>query len=344
MSFRKGQTAWNKGLKGWKKKTNRKRIITCEFCGVEVKKYPSWIGKHNFCCRNHFDKWKNKVKTKIVKCIFCGIEVRKYLRSKGRDFCSIECLVKKRQSEGFYKEIRKNSKGFKGKHHTEESKQKSREKHLNKKHKPETIKLLSEISSNYWKKPGTREKQSRKLTGWWKDPINKSEVLGRRKVSEESKEKNRIKSLEMWAIPGFKELQIEKLIKRWADYSIDRKNEIISKIFSSAGKHPNKKETFLFNFTDSLFPSDYKLNTRAEVLVLGGKVPDIVNVNGQKKLIEHFGTFHHGEEKTGNTKEQEEKQRVDYFKQLGWDTLIVWENELKDLEKLKTKLIEFHNR
>jgi hypothetical protein len=104
---------------------------------------------------------------------------------------------------------------------------------------------------------------------------------------------------------------------------------------------PNKKEIALFERVQFISPNNYALNVKGDILIIGSKVPDIVNINGQKKLVELFGDYYHGEKITGRTKEQEERQRINYFKKFGWDTLIVWEHELKNLQNLESKLTEF---
>lgn len=104
---------------------------------------------------------------------------------------------------------------------------------------------------------------------------------------------------------------------------------------------PNKEEKALFERVQFISPNNYTLNVKGDILVIGNKVPDIVNINGQKKLVELFGDFYHGEKRTGRTKEQEETKRIDHFKKFGWDTLIVWGHELKNLQKLDSKLTEF---
>jgi len=80
---------------------------------------------------------------------------------------------------------------------------------------------------------------------------------------------------------------------------------------------------------------------KAEVMILGGKGLDFVNVNGQKKIIEMFGTYWHGEKRTGRIKKEEEQQRIDLFAQYGYQTLIIWQHELKNVNSLRTKLVNF---
>lgn len=69
---------------------------------------------------------------------------------------------------------------------------------------------------------------------------------------------------------------------------------------------------------------------------IGGKNPDFMNTNGNKKLIELYGNYWH--------KGENPQEIIDHFKQYGFDTLVIWEKELKDLNKVKEKLVEFSRR
>jgi galactokinase/mevalonate kinase-like predicted kinase/very-short-patch-repair endonuclease len=80
----------------------------------------------------------------------------------------------------------------------------------------------------------------------------------------------------------------------------------------------------------SLCPRDFKFNRKGIVLKIGNKVPDFVNVNGKKKLIEVFGNYWH-------TKD-EEVARANLFRKYGWDTLFIWEDEFKEIAKIKQKI------
>jgi G:T-mismatch repair DNA endonuclease (very short patch repair protein) len=105
---------------------------------------------------------------------------------------------------------------------------------------------------------------------------------------------------------------------------------------------PNKKENDLNVLLESLSPNEYALNVKGNILILGGKVPDFVNINGQKKIIELFGDYWHSDEfiqRTGHG--HSETDRREYFKQFGWDTLVVWEHELKDKTVLREKILAF---
>ena len=76
-------------------------------------------------------------------------------------------------------------------------------------------------------------------------------------------------------------------------------------------------------------------------MVLGGKVPDFVNINGKKQVIELFGDYWHGEKRTKKNKETAEREKIEHYAQFGFGCLVVWECELKDLETLEKKLLAF---
>lgn len=99
-------------------------------------------------------------------------------------------------------------------------------------------------------------------------------------------------------------------------------------------RRPNKKEVQLDNLLKELcLPYQYVGNGQ---FTLGGKCPDFLNINGQKKLIELYGNFWHQGENPQN--------RINYFAQYGFDTLVIWEHELKQLKELKCKLLNFNYR
>jgi G:T-mismatch repair DNA endonuclease (very short patch repair protein) len=109
--------------------------------------------------------------------------------------------------------------------------------------------------------------------------------------------------------------------------------EQLKKWVVSNNLKPNKKEQQLNFILQEITPGEFKLNVRSDVMTLGGKIPDFVNINGQKKLIELYGDYWH--------KGQDINIRINYFKKFGWNTLVVWEKELKDIEALKNKILVF---
>ena len=108
---------------------------------------------------------------------------------------------------------------------------------------------------------------------------------------------------------------------------------------------PNKSEKFLIRFLQRLFPNEWKYVGDASFwLRIDEQLlnPDFINVNGQKKIIELFGDYWHGEERTGISNEQHERERVNLLAQYGYQTLIIWEHELADENKLEERLLQFN--
>jgi hypothetical protein len=111
--------------------------------------------------------------------------------------------------------------------------------------------------------------------------------------------------------------------------------ELISKRLASNHKGPNKTEKKLEEILSSLFPNEWKFVGCGEVII-AGKCPDFINVNGQKKIIELYGDYWH--------RNDDPQDRINLFKPFGYDTLVIWEKELrrrKDLPVLWEKLKNF---
>lgn len=95
---------------------------------------------------------------------------------------------------------------------------------------------------------------------------------------------------------------------------------------------PNKTELWLESLLEDIFPGEWKFVGDGQI-VISGKCPDYINVNGQKKIIELWGDYWHRGENPDD--------RKDVFKPFGYETLVIWEHELKDMDKLKSTLNSF---
>ena len=124
---------------------------------------------------------------------------------------------------------------------------------------------------------------------------------------------------------------------------MEYKKEKLKAIFKGLKLLPNKPEKFLTKLLQKLFPNEWRYVGDGTFWVTSNRKhlnPDFIHVN-QKKIIEHFGDYHHGEGKTGISNDQHEQERIDIFAQHGYQTLIIWEHELKNLEELIEKLTLF---
>ena len=108
-----------------------------------------------------------------------------------------------------------------------------------------------------------------------------------------------------------------------------KSDEHLKKIMQSNGMKPSKPELELGDLLTEIFPGEYRYVGNGE-FVIGGKCPDFINVNGKKKIIELFGDYWHRGENP--------QDRIDVFKPFGFETIVIWESELKDKEKLVYRL------
>lgn len=119
--------------------------------------------------------------------------------------------------------------------------------------------------------------------------------------------------------------------------------EYIKNIFAGRYLHPNKFESHIDTVLQHFIPHEWAYNGGFECgITIGGLVPDFVNINGRKQLIEGFGDpFHDG---TFNCSwKRTEFGRKAIFAQLGYDVLILWQSVIDKMadEEIAEVVIEF---
>ena len=116
-------------------------------------------------------------------------------------------------------------------------------------------------------------------------------------------------------------------LRNWADP--EKKNRQIKCIFSSLQGKQTKPERMVEAILQEWCPREYAYVGTGRDVVINGCVPDFININGQKKVIEVFGDYWHSPNRTGKPTEQEEKDTIKAYKDFGFDCLILWEHEIK---------------
>ncbi len=101
---------------------------------------------------------------------------------------------------------------------------------------------------------------------------------------------------------------------------------------------PNKPETMVMNLLNELYPNEWKYTGNGDVII-GGQNPDFFNTNGKKRIVEIFGDYWHTVRARAYKDTEQGKREL--YKSYGYDTLIIWEKELKDIEKVKEKIKVF---
>lgn len=288
-------------------------------CGGVIKEGRRFISGHNAKVR---PPWKNKSGPNKGKKF--PAELYPDYGTRGKKF-----------SAGLYPHH-----GMRNKHHTEEARRKmskaKKGKHFTEEHR-RRIGLANKYPSEE-----TRRKKSEALKGrphpWQignKNPAKKPEV--RKKISQNNCNKR----------PEVREKKSRKLkgrhfTKEWIRKISDAEKELwqdpehrekqVKAIFEGQKRRPNKPEhKFFFEICPKYnLPLEYTGDGRP---LIGFKNPDGVESNGRKICVEIAGRYWH-------LPEYEEK-RIAHFKKYGWKCLMIWEEELRDEDKLVGKVRKF---
>jgi hypothetical protein len=123
--------------------------------------------------------------------------------------------------------------------------------------------------------------------------------------------------------------RVSKLMKnKWKDGAW--KDKQIRKMKSGLNVKPNRLEKKMIDIINKYnLPFKYVGNWQ---FILGGRCPDFLNCNGEKKVIEVFGTYwhspiHNPKVKTPYTYQETMK----HYGKYGFKCIILWEHELINL-------------
>ena len=237
------------------------------------------------------------------------------------------------------------TKFFLGKHHTEETKQKiskaRKGMRFSEEHR-ENISLAKKGKS--WGHHSEEYKERLK-----KERKGKGNPFYQKHHSEETRKKissshlgrpfseGQLKSLhEIWKSKEFKEKESKTHKKLWADPKY-RENQI-RKIFEGSAKNPTKLEQrFDTFFKQNNLPFYYCGN---RIIWIDTKNPDFIT--HVKKLVIEVGDREEKRRKREGTSylswQDYEQKRKKHFAEQGFDCLCLWEDELKEPEKLLMKI------
>ena len=116
--------------------------------------------------------------------------------------------------------------------------------------------------------------------------------------------------------------------------------EYIRRVMDGLNKKPNRAEKLLDSILQRVCPNEFKYNGNFELgVAIGEMIPDWVNVNGKKKIIELFGDHWHLD--VADTWKRTEQGRKETYNKLGFDVLVIWDNELKNEEEVVKKIENF---
>ncbi len=131
--------------------------------------------------------------------------------------------------------------------------------------------------------------------------------------------------------------------ERWDNWSIEERHKKLVEL----GKHilPTQPELKIMGILNTLYPNEWEWV--GNKVTVGESKPDFKHTNGRNLLILEHGIYWHlwkpqrEHPEWGLTKEKVENNDVAFYKAYGYDTLIIWEDELKEPEKVKARISEF---
>lgn len=112
--------------------------------------------------------------------------------------------------------------------------------------------------------------------------------------------------------------------------AMKRQNVVRRSCLTRKNRYPNDLEILVEGILQKIQPEAWKYNGNLEAgVMLGGMIPDFINVNKEKRVIEVFGgRWHSGTLAKENWKRTEFGRKAAYS-QLGYEAIILWEEDLK---------------
>ena len=204
-------------------------------------------------------------------------------------------------------------------------------------HKGKLPKWRVDILKSYWDDPEFHKRQSKSHKGLqnslgWKHDDAFREKVSKRMTGRIVNEPTCKKLSE--SLKGKPKSAEHKAKYKALRNNPERVEEWNRNILKASHAKPNNLEVQFNRILDDLYPNQYKYVGDGEVII-GGKNPDFININGQKKVIEFYGDrWHQGDNP---------QDRIDIFSYYGFDCLIIWQSEFKKkLNRVIAKIKDFH--
>lgn len=280
---------------------------------------------HPFYGRHHSEETKDKIrKSKLGQPgTFIGRHHNEETKAKIRQARLGKPSWNKGRSKSEETKI-KLREAVKGRHHTEEAKAKMRGLpawNKGKQHSAETREKIANKAQERMQSPEARRKISESHKG--------------KSISIETKGKISATIKRLWKDPNFAQKVIRGRKEQWQ--RLGYRERVTKAIAEAMNKSPNKPEKHLIRILKREgLPFKY---TGDGSFLLCGYIPDFVQCNGKKQIIEVFGDYWHNNEKI--SWHETELGRIMAYNQFGYETLVIWEHELEDEEWVVQKLKVF---
>ena len=193
--------------------------------------------------------------------------------------------------------------------------------------RPDVIEKHKIAMLNRYKDPNEREKTRQITINRYQNPLERA------KTSETSKR--------MWAEnPEKRQALSQEMIIRWSNP--EYKSRVVRNTAKAQHKSPNIPETIIIQVLDTYSPNEWDFIGGDSDIDIGGKRPDFKH-KYNNWIIEHFGDYHHTSKNKRIKEHQTYEGRVKFLSERGYNTLILWEHDVKSLPSIEiAKMIEKH--
>ena len=268
----------------------------CQWCGGKFYAWSCEVGRRSakYCSRACYDQARRSVKKICQQCGKIFPVAPSKVKQRGGKFCSLTCY------------------GLAQRRLVERTCQICEKRFFN---KPSRVRLF--CSKECFAIACRQHRHTAKA-------IQKIAVASQgRHPSKKTREKQTRIVKELWQKPEYIEAHRLASKKLWQDLKYVRKT------LAGVAQKPTHPEERLDGILQSNLP-EFQYNGDGRLgIVLAGLVPDFPNVNGKKQIIEVFGDYWHRLKKS--KWHQTELGRIMAYNSVGWDCLIIWEHELKEL-------------
>lgn len=116
--------------------------------------------------------------------------------------------------------------------------------------------------------------------------------------------------------------------------------EYVKKMMIATRRSPNKSEIALENILNLHFPGEWKYTGDGkDGTSIGGKVPDFININGFKAVIELFSDYWHS--RPGQSSSRTALGTLKHYLNYGFRCLLLDYKDVKKPEKVTSKIAKF---
>lgn len=143
-----------------------------------------------------------------------------------------------------------------------------------------------------------------------------------------------------WMDEDYKRKGADRARELWKD------KDYVKNVFDGLNAKPNKFEQRIYRIIQNAFLNEWAYNGDfSEGIMIGGKIPDFINVNGRKQVIECFGDPYHDGTFNSSWKRTEFGTKAIY-NQVGFSCLVLWfsECEKKTDEQIAEEVKQFMER